>query len=345
MSCFLLLPAGEEELAGTPGLHPKPLPPPVWYKNPTGAVHDRTFALCTNAAERTRMSISPQDALEHTLLLGPTGAGKSTVLLNLALADMRAGRSVLVIDPKNDLIHDILARIPENREKDVVIIDPSDHHPVGFNPLAFKRYRNPTLIADAVLAVFKEIFRENWGIRSQDVLSAALLTLAKIEGASLLWLPALLTDDAFRRKIAAQVKDKIALQPYRDKYDLMPYHEKARVYAQMFEFMNDRKPNFSPAVLDRIKQSEEISSARSSLKAREFMYKAAPKPREKVPEAPPDPNAAILAKIPMPWKAPEAEEEEMEEALPPPGEESYRMESLRYGGWNVRRDPGERKAP
>ncbi len=139
--------------------------------------------------------------------------------------------------------------------------------------------------------------------------------------------------------------DKIALQPYRDKYDLMPYHEKARVYAQMFEFMNDRKPNFSPAVLDRIKQSEEISSARSSLKAREFMYKAAPKPREKVPETPPDPNAAILAKIPMPWKAPEAEEEEMEEALPPPGEESYRMESLRYGGWNVRRDPGERKAP
>jgi len=218
---FLLLPAGDKELAGTAGLHPKALPPPEWYKNPVSSAQVRTFAISTGVADRVELSISPKDSLEHTILLGPTGTGKSTTMLHLALADINAGRSVLLIDPKADLVNDILASIPESRRDEVVVIDPSDPCPVGFNPFAFKNHRNPTLIADAVLAVLKEIFAENWGIRSQDILSAALLTLAESKGASLLWLPALLTDDAFRHKITSKVKDKIALKPFWDSFEAM----------------------------------------------------------------------------------------------------------------------------
>jgi energy-coupling factor transporter ATP-binding protein EcfA2 len=234
---FLLLPAGEEELAGTAGLHPKPLPPPEWYRSPASAANSRAFAVSTNTSERKVLSISPQDSLEHTVLLGPTGTGKSTVMLHLALADIAAGRSVLVIDPKADLAGDILARIPEARKGDVVVIDPSDQCPVGFNPLAFKDYRNHPLIADAVLAVLKEIFSENWGIRSQDVLSAALLTLAEIEGSSLLWLPALLTDEGFRQKITAQVKDKVALKPFWEHFEAMKDSERRQETAPVMNKM------------------------------------------------------------------------------------------------------------
>ena len=233
---FFLLPAGEDELAGTPGLHPKPLPPPEWYKNPTAA-HNRTFALATNTARQTHLSISPRDSLEHTVLLGPTGTGKSTAMLNLILADINAGKSVLVIDPKSDLVTDILARIPESRKNDVVVIDPSDHHPVGFNPLAFKNYRNPALIADAVLAIFKEIFSENWGIRSQDILSAALLTLVETEDSSLLWLPALLTDQVFRMKITDKVKDKIVLKPFWENFEAMKESERRQEIAPVLNKM------------------------------------------------------------------------------------------------------------
>ena len=211
---FLLLPVGKTDFNGVSDIHPRVLPQPAWYKG-SG---ERCFAVSpTNA----KLSISPSDALEHTIILGPTGVGKSTAMLNLIMADINAGRGVLVIDPKTDLVNDVLACIPEKRDKDVVIIDPSAPCPVGFNPFAFKDYGNPNLIADAILAVFKGVFEANWGIRSQDVFTAALLTLAQSEGASLLWLPTLLTNEDFRQSVTAKIKDKIGLEPYWASFETM----------------------------------------------------------------------------------------------------------------------------
>ena len=216
---FLLLPAGEEELPGTPGLHPKLILPPTWYYSPTNKHNNRSFAVSMDAINPKKLSISPQDSLAHAHLVGPTGSGKSTAMLHLILADIKAGRSVLVLDPKADLVNDVLARIPEERIEDVVVIDPSDPCPCGFNPLAFKEYGNKALIADAILSVLKEIWSDSWGVRIADILNAALLTLVEIEDATLLWLPPLLTDSNFRRRITAQVKDKVALRPFWLQYE------------------------------------------------------------------------------------------------------------------------------
>lgn len=213
---FLLLPFGIEELPGTLGLHPRMVHPPEWYENPRHISQDRTFAESLNPSNVQKLSISPEAALEHTIILGPTGSGKSTAMLNLILADINAGRSVLVLDPKADLVTNILERIPVSRADDVVVINPADDHPVGFNPLSLPG--DSTLIADAILAVFKEIFSDNWGIRTQDVLSAALMTLCATKDATLLWLPALLMDENFREKITRDIKDKIALKPFWDTF-------------------------------------------------------------------------------------------------------------------------------
>lgn len=223
---FLLLPAGEEELPGTPGLHPKLTLPPDWYRTPTNQKTDRGFAVSMDAINPKRLSISPKDSLEHTICLGPTGSGKSTAMLHLILADINAGRSVLVLDPKADLVNDVLMRIPEERIGDVVIIDPSDPCPCGFNPLAFKDYGNPSLIADAILSVLKEIFSDCWGIYTQDVLTAALLTLTSTDNATLLWLLPLLTDENFRRKITGKVKDRMALKPFWEQFENLKDTEK-----------------------------------------------------------------------------------------------------------------------
>ena len=221
LGSFLLLPAGEEPLPGTPELHPRELPPPKWYYHPVGRADSRSFGVSLDPVNPQELVISPGDSRLHTCLLGPSGSGKSTAMEKLILADIRAGRSVLVIDPKADLVNSILARIPEERVDDVVVIDPSDSCPVGFNPLAFPGYENPPLIADAILSVLKELWADNWGVRIQDVLSAALLTLVEVDGASLLWLPAFLTDEQFRQRITKNIKDKVALKPFWDNFDAL----------------------------------------------------------------------------------------------------------------------------
>ncbi len=217
LTSFFMLPAGVEELPGTLGLHPRMTYPPDWYYLPKNAARQRIFANSMNGINSKPLSISPESSLEHTILIGPTGSGKSTAMLNLILSDIYAGRSVLVLDPKADLITSILERIPESRADDVIVIDPSDANPVGFNPLSLPG--DPNLIADAVLAVFHEIFSENWGIRTQDVLGSALMTLCATPNSSLLWLPSLLNDADFRAEVIRGVNDPIALRPFWEQFN------------------------------------------------------------------------------------------------------------------------------
>ena len=212
-------PVGEGALPATPSAHPRVLPLPQARET------QRAFATGVADQAGERLGISIGDALYHTVLLGPTGAGKSTALAHLALADIRAGRGVLLIDPKTDLVADILARIPEQRRDDVVVIDPTSSRPVGINPLARTQTAHgaaspsaqggqsvaaalpgtssPELVADTVLATFKGVFAESWGVRVEQVLSAALVTLARTPGATLVDLPLLLTNAAYRQRLIA----------------------------------------------------------------------------------------------------------------------------------------------
>ncbi|MDQ6740628.1 MAG: type IV secretion system DNA-binding domain-containing protein, partial [Actinomycetota bacterium] len=153
--------------------------------------------------ERT-VAMSPDDSLRHLHVLGPTGVGKSTLLLNLIAQDMHQGRGVVVIEPKGDLIADVLQRVPAKRIGDVVLLDPTDEaRPVGLNPLA-THGRSPELVADSLLAVFHGLYLSSWGPRTQDILHACLLTLARSGGASLVALPLLLSDPAFRRRLVSR---------------------------------------------------------------------------------------------------------------------------------------------
>ena len=74
--------------------------------------------------------------------------------------------------------------------------------------------RPAELVADQVLAVFHDLYRENWGPRTQDILHAALLTLANKPGMTLCALPVLLSNPRFRRKAVAGLTDEVALKPF-----------------------------------------------------------------------------------------------------------------------------------
>ena len=176
--------------------------------------HHRVLGEATAPGEKRHVGLSIEDARHHLHVIGPTGTGKSTLLGNLIVQDIAAGRGVVVIEPKGDLVADVLARIPRERVDDVVVFDPSEHeYPVGLNPL-IARGRSPELVADHVLAVFHGLYANAWGPRLQDILHAALLTLARRDDASICALPALLTNPSIRRRLLRGIDDPIALEPF-----------------------------------------------------------------------------------------------------------------------------------
>ena len=203
---FAAWPQGEAELPGLPAAHPKPVPPPACYHPPA----ERVFATSTAPGTSQPIGIAIGDACRHTHILGPTGTGKSTLLLHLIKADLAAGRSVVLIDPKRDLAMDTLALMPPQRHRDVVVIDPMLQHPVGINPLATTPERRP-LVADSLLALFRGLFPSAFGPRTSDVLHASLLTLMHAPDATIVQLPQLLTDPGFRRSLTQRITDPVGL--------------------------------------------------------------------------------------------------------------------------------------
>jgi len=167
------------------------------------------------------LALSLPDSLRHLHVIGPTGVGKSTLLLGLICQDMAAGRGVIVVDPKGDLVADVLDRIPPERTGDVVLLDPADEQrPVGLNLLA-RPSDSPELVVDQVVSIFHDLYRESWGPRTDDILRAALLTLVGVPGMTLAEVPLLLTDPVFRRPLVGRINDPVALGPFWGWYDAL----------------------------------------------------------------------------------------------------------------------------
>jgi hypothetical protein len=232
-------PLGDGELPGVPALHPRLLPPVA------GTTGDgRVVASATAPGVEAHFSLSASNALQHLHVLGPTGTGKSTLLANLITQDIADGRPVVVVEPKGDLVDDVLTRIPAERHDDVVVLDPSDSAPVGLNPVA-AHGRRPDLVADAVLAIFKQLYGSAVGPRSQDILYAGLLTLAQRGDASLVMLPLLLTNPGFRRSITGHIRDALTLEPFWAAYEAWSDSERATAIAPV---MNKLRPLLRPGL-------------------------------------------------------------------------------------------------
>jgi hypothetical protein len=174
--------------------------------------------------------LQTEDRLRHLYLLGPTGVGKSTLIANLALQDIQAGFGVVVVDPKSDLIDDLLTRLPAERQADVVLLNPADTaRPVGFNPLrAHGGEHQRELAAETTLYILRSIFRTSWGPRTDDLLRSALLSLTAVpapDGSAftLAEVPELLTN----RRLRAYVIAHPGLDP------------RWRDYWQWYERLND----------------------------------------------------------------------------------------------------------
>lgn len=162
------------------------------------------------------VALAVDDARHHVHLLGQTGTGKSMLLAQMILQDAAAGRAAVVIDPKGDLIEAVMARLPRGAEERTCLIDPTDPSTsVGLNVF---HGADPELATDHIVSLFKRIYENHWGPRSDDILRASCLTLARIKGATLAEIPLLLTSSEWRRAIRNRMHDP-ALRLFWEQFD------------------------------------------------------------------------------------------------------------------------------
>ena len=172
------------------------------------------------------LALKREDRLKHTVILGPTGSGKSVLLARMILSDIAAGSGVVVIDPKDDLVASILDRIGDADADRVVAIDAGKRDmSIGFNPLGnASTEEDQERAVDDVLHIFKSIWREFWGPRSDSIMRCALATLASSRAPdgsvfTLAELAPLLTQPAFRKSLTQSARLPASLRQFWTQFD------------------------------------------------------------------------------------------------------------------------------
>ena len=154
--------------------------------------------------------LDSEERRRHLYIVGQTGTGKSTLLLNLIRQDLVAGEGIALLDPHGDLAEAALAHVPRARTNDLVYINPADiERPIGFNPLRACPDDLKPIVADDIVSAFRHVWPDSWGPRLDYILTNAVRALLDVPGATLLMLPRLLIDEAFR----AQLVDRHVRDP------------------------------------------------------------------------------------------------------------------------------------
>ncbi|MEV4644941.1 type IV secretion system DNA-binding domain-containing protein [Saccharopolyspora sp. NPDC049357] len=185
----------------------------------------------TDTGATRRVGLRAADARQHLHLMGATGSGKSTLLAQMILADAEAERGCLVIDPKGDLVTDVLSRLPKTAANRLVLFDADARsRPPCLNPLDGEAV---DVTVDNLVSVFRRVYSAFWGPRTDDVFRAACLTLRTQGGITTLAdVPRLLAEPAFRDRVTAGVTDPV-LRGFWDWYAELTEASRAQVIAPL----------------------------------------------------------------------------------------------------------------
>ncbi|MGW7515344.1 type IV secretory system conjugative DNA transfer family protein [Streptomyces sp. NPDC054796] len=129
-------------------------------------------------------------------------------MARMILSDAEAGRGLVVVDPKGDLVTDVLMRLPEELGEKVALFDADSKSPPPIlNPL---EGADAARTVDNLVSVFSRVYASSWRPRTDDILRAGLLTLRALPGTPVLTdLPKLLSVPAFRQRAVDQVHDDV----------------------------------------------------------------------------------------------------------------------------------------
>lgn len=154
------------------------------------------------------MGIKRDDRSKHMYIIGKTGAGKSTLIANMAINDIRNGEGLAVVDPHGDLSEMILDYVPKRRLQDVIYLDPtlSDERAFSLNLFETDDLTHTDVVASGIVSVFHKLYGHSWGPRLEYILRNTVLSLLYTKEATFADIPKMLTDSGFRRKVVAMIQ-------------------------------------------------------------------------------------------------------------------------------------------
>jgi len=163
-----------------------------------------------SAGQDKLIGISEADRRQHVHVIGKTGTGKSTLLRNMLIQDIAAGRGVGLIDPHGDLAEEILDHIPSWRTRDVVFFNAADtEYPIGLNLLEPVAPEHRHLVVGGVVEAFRRIWPDSWGPQTHYIFTNAVSALMECQNVSLLGVWRMLVDAQYRAWVVRQVKDPL----------------------------------------------------------------------------------------------------------------------------------------
>jgi hypothetical protein len=191
--------------------------------------------------KKTQVSLSADQRTSHVYVLGVSGTGKSTLVLNMALQDIKAGQGVGVLDPHGELIDKLLAEIPEERHGDVIVLDPSDENfPVGFNILSAHSELEKNLLASDLVGVFRRL-STSWGDQMTSVLGNAVLAfLESTRGGTLADLKRFLVESDYRDDYLTSVTDPEVVYYWTKEFPLLAGKPQAPLLTRLDTFLRPR---------------------------------------------------------------------------------------------------------
>lgn len=168
------------------------------------------FARTNYRGREVPFGIKTDDRRRHMYIIGKTGMGKSNMMENMAIQDIRAGRGLAYVDPHGDGVEKLLRFIPPSRINDVVYFNPADvDFPIAFNVLESLNPAHRNLVASGLLGVFKKVWIDSWGPRLEYILRNTILALIEYPGSTLLGVTRMLVDKEYQTKVVNTISDPI----------------------------------------------------------------------------------------------------------------------------------------
>ncbi len=162
----------------------------------------------------TPIYMTRDDRRRHTYILGRTGGGKSVLLANMAIQDIKNGEGLCVVDPHGDLVEDILTRCPKERAEDIIVFEPFDmDRPLGLNMLEVDSEEQKDFAVQEMIQIFYKLVTDPamLGPMFEHNMRNAMLTLMADEEhpGTITDIPRIFTDTDFQKYKIAKVKDPV----------------------------------------------------------------------------------------------------------------------------------------